>query len=795
MDLTETAQMVLEKRYLLKNESGQVVETPEDMLRRVAEAVALAEAASGAASAQKEWGERFYEIMAAGEFLPNSPTLMNAGTSVGQLSACFVVPVGDSISEIFEALKNMAVIHQSGGGTGFGFSRLRPEGDIVQATHGIASGPLSFMKVFDTATTIIKQGGRRRGANMGILRVDHPDIFDFIKAKEDTDVLNNFNLSVAVTDSFMDAAIRGKDFELVNPRTKRPLKRVKAAELLDRISEAAWQTGDPGLFFINEANRHNPTPALGRFESTNPCISGDSLVSTDRGLLRIDEIVRSHSGSRLSIVTDNRVIGEPEDMSHKRHTGTQTNLLPRTNLSINTLSGAWFSGIKHTLKIITKCGYEIEVTPDHKIMTTIGWKQSGELIPGKDRVLIQSGHGCFAKSRSLPIYVKRRIKGRNGRIYSNNLPFIWSKELGWVLGWLIGDGWLRAGDKNCRVGFVFSNEDKPVLDLLKPILNQWYGKEIQELIRDNSTYHLSYHSRTFVEFFQQLGVRNVKSRDKRVPTAIFKAPKQAVVGFLQALFSADGTVGINRRNQTTYIRLSSASEYLLKDVQKLLLNLGVKSRLYDRSRISSSKFLYVDKEGRVKSYRGSGQLFELQVSRQNISVFLKEIGFLCNMHSEKVGHLAEKSYYADLFEDTVDFVFPSVKQAVYDLSEPVTHSFIANGFVISNCGEQPLLPFESCNLGSLNLASFISDNTLDSDRLAVAVQTAVRFLDDVIDVNKFPLVKIAEMTRANRKIGLGVMGFAEALVKLGISYGAPESFDFAGHVMRFIQDTSQGGVD
>ncbi|MFA5866736.1 MAG: ribonucleotide reductase N-terminal alpha domain-containing protein [Actinomycetota bacterium] len=791
MKVSDNAMAVLKKRYLLKNESGRVAETPDEMLKRVARAVSEPEEDYAGTAGRAHWEQEFYHLMADGLFLPNSPTLMNAGTPVGQLAACFVVPVGDSIAEIFEALKDMAIIHQSGGGTGFSFSSLRPDGDMVKSTRGVASGPLSFIKVFDTATDVIKQGGRRRGANMGILRVDHPDIVDFIKAKKEPGVLENFNLSVAVTDAFLEAVKHDGKFELINPRTGRKKKTVEARKLFDLIVETAWATGDPGLIFIDEMNRHNPTPALGNFASTNPCVSGDALVATDRGLLRMDDIAESRAGGRLSVITDDRVSSESRTSENSTTVMVRTRAVPKTGVSVNPVAAAWLTGIRQTIRVVTKCGYEIDVTPDHRIMTTDGWKAAGDLIPEKDRVLIQSSRGGFGQSCSLPFLVERKTRGRNGRTYTNNLPYVWSQELGWTLGWLTGDGWLRAGDKDCRVGFVFGSKDKRVLDLLRPILNDWYGKDIRAIARNDSTVHLSYHSRMFVEFFQQLGIKNVKSRDKRVPDALFAAPEQAVIGFLQALFTADGTIGIQQKNQTTYIRLTSVSEYLLKDVQKLLLYLGIKCKIYDRARKMTSTFTYVNKKGDVKSYQGSSQLYELQISRNNLPVFLKEIGFLGGRHADKVERLAQKTYYSDKFEDVVDDVFLSKSQAVYDLTEPITHSFIANGFVVSNCGEQPLLPYESCNLGSLKLTSFIDQGVLDSDRLREAVFTAVRFLDDVIDVNRFPLPAIEEITRnGNRKIGLGVMGLAEAFIELGLAYGSPESLDFAGHTMHYIQKTA-----
>ncbi|MFZ6016633.1 MAG: adenosylcobalamin-dependent ribonucleoside-diphosphate reductase [Nitrospirota bacterium] len=269
MNLTENALKVLQHRYLLRDEAGKVIETPEEMFRRVAKTIASAESQYGSSS--DEWGEKFYELMSTLKFLPNSPTLMNAGKDMGQLAACFVLPVDDSMNSIFDTLKNAALILQSGGGTGFSFSRLRPKADIVRSTGGIASGPVSFMRIYNTATEVIKQGGARRGANMGILRIDHPDILDFIKIKRSEGELTNFNISVAVTDTFMNALKNDEEYELINPRSKAVVSRLKAKIVFDALVESAWETGDPGIVFIDRIDRANPTPHIGTIESTNPC--------------------------------------------------------------------------------------------------------------------------------------------------------------------------------------------------------------------------------------------------------------------------------------------------------------------------------------------------------------------------------------------------------------------------------------------------------------------------------------------------------------------------------------------
>ncbi|MCX6768972.1 MAG: ATP cone domain-containing protein, partial [Candidatus Micrarchaeota archaeon] len=700
LKLSMNSIQVLQRRYLLRDELGNVKETPSQLFRRVARHIASAEARFGSDDETLRYYENaFYEIMTGFEFLPNSPTLMNAGTNIGQLSACFILGVPDSLEGIFDAIKYSALIHQSGGGTGFCFSGLRPKGDYVKSTAGVASGPISFMTVFDHATNVIKQGGKRRGANMGVLHIWHPDIEDFIGVKQTPGVLENFNISVGVDDAFMKAVEKDDEYALLNPRTREPMRRINARGLFKLIAYSAWKSAEPGVLFMDTINKANPTPKY-PIVATNPCVAKGAMVTTSEGLTEISKVHNPH-----------HIIGSDGDYHPVKWAGK--------------------TGEKEVYTVTTRAGYELKATADHKFLTENGWKPVSALTK-EDRLVLQR-------------------KGKFGNAHVD-------KEMALMLGWITGDGHISKGMQD--VIFYFGGEEKEeMLPMFKAYLDGMNEVPVKP-IKDKTETRLKYSSK-IAKMFCGLGAGYAKAHEKEVPSSVFAMDEESVRHFLAALFGADGSVQGNARKGVS-IRLASNSLKLLKQVQVLLLQFGIVSAIHAERRKAHAKML-PDSKRNPKEYACRAQ-HELIISRASMFAFMDRVGFSVSAKNKKFDSLKPENVYSDNIDTSVAGVEFAGMEEVFDLTEPETHSFSANGLIVHNCGEVPMPDYESCNLGSVNLSKFVEldwskgewKKKIKWDRLRYVVRLAIQFLDNVVELNNYPLPQIRDMSLRHRRVGLGV---------------------------------------
>jgi len=765
MNLTGIRQKVFLDRYALKNEAGEAIEkTPEEMWKRVAHAIAQVEPKAK----RGYWEEQFETAMADFVLVPGGRILSGAGTGYKvTFYNCFVIPSPhDSRQGILSTLSQMVEIMSRGGGVGINLSSLRPRGSRVKKVNGFSSGPCNWAELFSVATKdIIQQGGSRRGALMLMLWDWHPDIEEFITVKQDLSRINGANLSVCVSDSFMEAVKNDRDWDLLFPDTsdpdydtkwdgympnwlalgKKPIvkKTIKARELWDMVANAAWRSAEPGVVFMERYNKWFNNYYWEYVNCVNPCITADTLVSTTNGIRSIGELYKE--GKLFTVTVDGKQY----------------------------LSSPVFkTGTKPVFRLITREGYQLRLTHDHKVFTPAGKIEAGNLKAG-DKLMLTTG-GSFG------------VAGTH--------------EEGQVLGWLVGDGSMKK-DKATLYFYRREKEElaprfaqmvaamvdgEQIVPRAYPIAPQYIEKEDKAVIES-------------VRLWRMAGRYGLSHENKYlVPQAVLHGSEAMQRGFLQGLFSSDGHVA-GTAEKGVSVRLTSVSKDLLVNAQRLLLNFGIVSRIYENRRDAGERMM-PDGKGENALYHCQAY-HDLVISKTDLHLFASLIGFLQEEKQEKLRSLLAtyvRGPYKKSFTATFDRLEEDGEEDVYDIAVADVHRFAANGIVVSNCGEEGLPNWGVCNLTSINLANLVDEKgEMNYKRLADVAKIGVRFQDDVIDADfyVFPEIKKRQM-EGERRIGLGTMGLGDALIKMKIRYGSQESLPVIDRIYKTIRDAAyEASVD
>jgi len=739
------------EKYALQDLDGTPLElTPEEMWERIAKVLSELEETE---EKRREWYEKFRWLLSNFRFIPGG-RIMHAVGNPRKVTPfnCFVLPIkDDSLEAIFECAKEMARTYSQGGGVGIDISVLRPAGSPVRNAARTSTGAVSFMELYSMVTGTIGQHGRR-GALMITIADNHPDVLAFIDIKNDPERrrVRYANISVRVSDELMEAVQRNGKFELRFDGEYFSIRRtVDAREIWDKLVQNAWSSAEPGCLFWSTIKRYSTSEYNGmEVISTNPCVTGDTLVSTDEGLIPIAELAKRN---RLPhAILDGRV-------SPHFHTGA--------------IIKAWWSGRKPVYRVVTRAGYEVRATADHKILTANrGWVQVKDLQPG-DLLLIQNRKGGF---------------GRYG-----------DEHLGRILGWLVADGHVNHHDNRAVLDFYAQDRE------LAPAFAQSVASAIPtsqhypapSVVAIPGQERVQIRSRRLLEKLVEFGFDLAEKHT--IPAVVWQGSEAMVRGFLQALFTADGTVQSSTKSRFS-VRLTSTNLRFLKDVQILLAHFGIASRIYENRRPEGAK-LMPDGRGGVKLY-GTQPVHELVIGRENIARFYREIGFLPGSEKQKKLEQIVKSYerspYRETFTTPVVEIIPEGVEDVYDLTEAVSHTFIANGLTVANCGEEPLPAYGNCNLGNINLSAFVLDEFTDAARvdwesLEKAVRYAVRFLDNVITYavkeDRLPLPQQKERCAAERRIGVGFTGLGDMLAQLRLKYDTDDALEFVDELFHKIK--------
>jgi ribonucleoside-diphosphate reductase alpha chain len=773
----DIARHIWDAKYRYRDADRVYDQTIEDTWRRIAQALASVEA-----SKQAQWTDRFYAALEDFKFLPGGRIQAGAGTSRRvTLFNCFVMGIiEDSMDGIFDGLKQGALTMQQGGGVGYDFSTLRPRGFPARTTGTVASGPVSFMRIWDSMCATLLSTGARRGAMMATLRCDHPDIEEYISAKQDPRELRHFNLSVQVSDAFMEAVQHDMDWALAFPADElgdhlaegesvqrrwtgksaatpcRVLKRVRARDLWDKIMRATYDYAEPGVLFVDRINRLNNLWYREHITATNPCVTADTWVHTADGPRQVKELI----GRSFAALVN----GKAYPVSAK---------------------GFFSTGRKSIFRLTTREGYEVRLTRNHPVLKVTQrtrwrlqtvWTAAGDVRAG-DQVVIHDHRG--------------------GNLWSG--PY--GENEGYLLGLLIGDGtfsenqaqlcaWPRAAaahGSGASSGVEAIMKSVETITTAMPHRRDYRG---WRLSWSGEFYYLRLASLT--RLAAELGVYPGR---KTITPEIERCSGSFYKGFLRGLFDADGSIQGTQRKGVS-VRLAQSDEVLLTAVQRMLLRLGIASKLYINRRSAGARLLPDGRGGR-RAFACRAD-HELTISGDNLVYFNETIGFTDGDKSARLRSALgayKRSFNRERFLVTVTAIAKDGTENVYDVEVPGTNAFDANGFYVHNCGELPLPPYGACDLGAINLTRFVrepftADAHLDLAGVRETAMIATRMMDNVIDLSQFPLPQQAEQARGVRRLGLGLTGLADALIMLGLNYADQEARTLAAGVMQTICHTA-----
>ena len=761
---------VLAEKYAKGDEA-----TLDDVRQRVARALAAAEAPEQRAA----WEAKFLDAQRRG-FVPAGRINSAAGTPLAAtLINCFVQPVGDSIAVpeegfagIYTALTEAAETMRRGGGVGYDFSRIRPAGAWVAPTQSSASGPVSYMRVFDRSCETVESAGSRRGAQMAVLRCDHPDVEAFIRAKDQGD-LRNFNISVGITDGFMQAVADDAEFDLVHKAAPGPTlkaagakqhadglwvyRTLRARALWDQIMRSTYDHAEPGVLFLDRINNDNNLGYCETIAATNPCVTADTRLATQHGMVPIGEL--HASGATLEVTVDRRTLAD----------GVRGTAVRPAKPAFMTATDA------EVFHVTTREGYELKATAWHEVYTQRGKIRLADLQPG-DELWVQSGKGQF---------------GQQG-----------SAELGVLLGLIAGDGHFTNRGRGQEAAILsFWNEERALADVAAHTVNLLIARQALTP-RGYIVAPVAVPERNLVFIRSVLLARALQvygfTRDTKlkVPEVVWRGSEDCVRGYLRGLFQTDGTVNVSSHGVTCSVRLCSVNRPLLQDVQVLLANFGVFSRIHERRAAGMRPM--PDGHGGTREFLCQTS-FELIVEGESRDVFMREIGFLLdNKRTRYEAWVKDKVLrIRQRFAARVQAITPIGRQPVYDTTQPDHNSVVFNGLVTGQCAEQPLPPYGCCCLGSVDLTHFVHrpfepDADFDDAGFAQVCAVATRMLDNVLDVTVWPLPQQQAEARAKRRVGLGFTGLGDALVMLGLRYDTPAARAMAARISATMRDAAYG---